>query len=62
MVGAVAVAATDPRFGHNFAINACACCAIYVFVLFVKTQYAIQLQLLGGIWIAQLKAAAKHQG
>jgi SSS family solute:Na+ symporter len=24
------------------------------FVLFVKTQYAIELQLLGGIWIAQL--------
>src|SRR5271154_4966925 len=25
-----------------------------VFVLFVQTQYAIELQLLGGIWIAQL--------
>jgi solute:Na+ symporter, SSS family len=25
-----------------------------IFVLFVKTQYAIELQLLGGIWIAQL--------
>jgi SSS family solute:Na+ symporter len=25
-----------------------------VFVLFVRTQYAIELQLLGGIWIAQL--------
>jgi SSS family solute:Na+ symporter len=25
-----------------------------VFVLFVRAQYAIELQLLGGIWIAQL--------
>jgi hypothetical protein len=32
-----------------------------VFILFVPTQYAIQLQLLGGIWIIQTLPAVLHE-
>ncbi len=55
-------AAGFKQFGNNFAVPALLLHSLVslivkfgalVFIIFVPTQYAIQLQLLGGIWIVQ---------